>query len=61
MLAASFIRVFDDAAAALEGGERRYNNERFSMALHGQTPGEMLVAKLGRQSIDQLGSTGVRS
>lgn len=52
---------FDDAAVALEAWERRYNHERFSMALRGQTPGEMLLAKLGGQRPDQPASTGARS
>jgi transposase InsO family protein len=37
---------FDEAAAALESWERRYNHERFSMALRGHTPDEVLAAKL---------------
>jgi transposase InsO family protein len=49
---------FDDAAVALEAWERRYNQERFSMALRGHTPGEMLAAKLSARGIDQAASTG---
>jgi transposase InsO family protein len=40
---------FDDASAALENWERRYNHERFSMALRGNTPSEILAAKLASQ------------
>jgi transposase InsO family protein len=52
---------FDDAAAALESWERRYNHERFSMALHGHTPGEVLAAKLSGRAKLQPASTGSRS
>jgi transposase InsO family protein len=51
---------FDDAAVALEAWERRYNQERFSMALRGHTPSEVLAAKLGAR-MDSQASTGVRS
>jgi transposase InsO family protein len=50
---------FDDAAAALEVWERRYNHERFSMALRGHTPSEVLSAKLPARN--QPASTGVSS
>jgi transposase InsO family protein len=50
---------FDEAAVALESWERRYNHERFSMALHGHTPGEVLAAELSNP--DQLAFTGVSS
>ena len=50
---------FDAAAAALEVWERRYNHERFSMALRGYTPGEVLAAKLSARHQDSL--TGVSS
>jgi transposase InsO family protein len=50
---------FDEAAAALESWERRYNHERFSMALRGHTPSEVLAAKLSGS--DQAASTGVSS
>jgi hypothetical protein len=43
---------------ALEAWERRYNHERFSMALRGYTPGEMLAAKLAGRPIDQVASIG---
>lgn len=35
---------FDAAAVALRVWERRYNHERFSLALQGRTPGEKLAA-----------------
>jgi hypothetical protein len=38
--------------------ERRYNHDRFSMALHGHTPSEILAAKLSAQATHQLASTG---
>ena len=38
---------FAEAAEALRVWETRYNVERFSMALHGQTPAEKLSAVLG--------------
>jgi transposase InsO family protein len=50
---------FDDASLALEAWERRYNHERFSMALRGLTPSEVLAAKLSTQGRDQLASIGV--
>jgi transposase InsO family protein len=37
---------YDDAAAALRGWERRYNHERFSLALAGRTPAEKLASLL---------------
>jgi transposase InsO family protein len=37
---------FDEAAAALESWERRYNHERFSMAFGRHTPSEVLAARL---------------
>ena len=37
---------FDEAAAALRDWERVYNFERFSMALHGETPAEKLYRLL---------------
>jgi transposase InsO family protein len=37
---------FDAAGDALAAWERRYNHERFSMALHGRTPMEKLTAML---------------
>ena len=52
---------FDDAAVALEAWERRYNHERFSMALRGHTPSEMLAAKLSAREGTQLASTGGES
>lgn len=52
---------FDDAALALEAWERRYNHERFSMALRGNTPCEVLAAKLSARGAGQLASTGARS
>jgi transposase InsO family protein len=52
---------FDDAAVALEAWERRYNHERFSMALSGHTPSEILAAKLDGRRSDQLPSTGART
>jgi transposase InsO family protein len=48
---------FDDAAVALEAWECRYNHERFSMALRGHTPREILAAP-GRPS--RLGRAGAR-
>jgi hypothetical protein len=47
-----------ESSTALEAWERRYNHERFSMALRGHTPGEMLATKLGAPGTDQLASTG---
>jgi transposase InsO family protein len=38
--------TFDDAVTALEQWQRRYNHERFSLALRGATPVEVLAAKL---------------
>lgn len=35
--------VFDSAAAAVQAWERRYNHDRFSMALDGLTPAEKLA------------------
>jgi hypothetical protein len=35
---------FDDAAVAPEAWEGRYNHERFSIALRGHTPSEVLAA-----------------
>jgi transposase InsO family protein len=52
---------FDDAAGALEAWERRYNNDRFSMALRGHTPAEMLALKRSGPRSDQIVSTGVGS
>ncbi len=49
---------FDDATVGLEACERRYNHERFSMALSGHTPGETLAAKLSAQATNQVASTG---
>jgi transposase InsO family protein len=49
---------FDDASLALEAWERRYNLERFSMALHGHTPSEALAAKLSARATDQPASIG---
>src|SRR5262245_8189543 len=49
---------FDDATVALEAWERRYNHERFSMALRGHTPGEILATKLGAREANQLAPTG---
>jgi len=49
---------FDDASVALERWERRYNHERFSMALRGHTPSEALAAKLSARASDQLASIG---
>jgi transposase InsO family protein len=49
---------FDDAIIALEAWERRYNHERFSMALRGHTPSEILAAKLSPQATNQVASTG---
>jgi hypothetical protein len=46
---------------ALEAWEHRYNHERFSMALRGHTPGEMLAMKLAAQAPDHDASTGARS
>jgi transposase InsO family protein len=43
---------FDDAAVALEAWEHRYNHERFSMALRGHTPSEILAAKLSERGGD---------
>jgi transposase InsO family protein len=37
---------FDDAERALEGWEHRYNTQRFSLALAGCTPAEVLATKL---------------
>jgi transposase InsO family protein len=37
---------FDEAADALRSWERFYNVERFSLALHGRTPAEMLADRL---------------
>ena len=48
----------DEAAAALQTWERRYNQGRFSMALRGHTPSEVLEAEL---SADSHASTGVSS
>jgi len=47
---------FDEAAAALQSWERHYNDERFSMALSGHTPSEVLSAKLAHR--DPCASTG---
>jgi transposase InsO family protein len=52
---------FDDAAVALEAWERRYNHERFSMALRGHTPSEILAAKLSARTTARLASPGGRS
>jgi transposase InsO family protein len=52
---------FDDASMALEGWERRYNYERFSMALRGQTPAEKLAVKLNARETDQVALIGARS
>jgi transposase InsO family protein len=52
---------YDDAAVALVSWEHRYNHERFSMALHGHTPGEVLAAKLNVSRADPIASAGVRS
>jgi len=52
---------FDDASVGLEAWERRYNYERFSMALRGQTPGEKLAAKLLARETQSVASTGVGS
>jgi transposase InsO family protein len=52
---------FDEAAAALEAWERRYNHERFSMALRGHTPNEALAAKLAAAQLDPIASAGIRS
>ena len=38
--------TFEDAATQLRGWERVYNEDRFSMALHGRTPAEKLAAVL---------------
>jgi len=38
--------TFEAARAALHGGERVYNEVRFSMVLHGRTPSEKLAAVL---------------
>jgi transposase InsO family protein len=52
---------FDDAAVALEAWERRYSHDRFSMALRGHTPSEVLAAKLADARPDPTASTRVRS
>jgi transposase InsO family protein len=52
---------FDDAAAGLDAWERRYNHERFSMALRGHTPAEVLAAKLSGEPHHQRGPTGIGS
>ena len=52
---------FDAAALALEAWEHRYNHERFSMALRGHTPSEILAAKLAGRGQDHQASTGARS
>ena len=52
---------FEDATVALEAWEHRYNHERFSMALRGHTPGEMLTMKLNARPIDHDALTGARS
>ena len=52
---------FDDAAVALEAWEHRYNHERFSIALRGNTPSETLVAKLSSRPTDQRSSAGAPS
>jgi transposase InsO family protein len=49
---------FDDATVALDAWERRYNHERFSMALRGHTPAEILATKLSAQAHTQVVSTG---
>jgi transposase InsO family protein len=49
---------FDDAAVGLEAWEQRYNHERFSMALRGHTPGEVLAAKLASRSNEPVATTG---
>ena len=49
---------FDDATVGLQAWERRYNHERFSMALRGHTPIEILAAKLSAQATNRLASTG---
>ena len=38
--------TFEEADEGLSGWERRYNYERFSLALAGRTPHEVLLAKL---------------
>jgi len=52
------LACFDDATVALDAWERRYNYERFSMALRGHTPAEILASKLRAQANTQLVSTG---
>jgi len=49
---------FDDATVGLEAWERRYNHERFSMALRGHMPSEILAAKLSEQATNQVASPG---
>lgn len=49
---------FDAATVGLDAWEHRYNYERFSMALCGHTPGEILAAKLSAQPNNQVASTG---
>jgi transposase InsO family protein len=44
---------FAPAAEALLAWERRYNHERFSMALHGLTPAEKLATFTASQPPEQ--------
>jgi transposase InsO family protein len=52
---------FEDAAVALEAWQHRYNHERFSMALRGHTPSEVLAAKLAHRMTESHASTRVGS
>lgn len=49
----SAFRTFEEADAALQEWEHRYSYERFSLALHGQTPVERLQQKLASMADQQ--------
>jgi len=52
---------FEDAVVGLESWEHRYNHERFSMALRGHTPAEVLATKLADRGTHHTASIGVSS